>query len=120
MDEFNILPKEEQVKIGDAVYTIRELSEVGSIENRRQMSRGVTMNEEGKPSGVPIDNIAENDSFLLSRCLFDDKGTPVSLDTIRGWPRRVVRALADKCEAINKVEKGEPKNSPSAGTDTSA
>ncbi len=115
-----ILPREEQIKIDGDVYTLREISEAGSIEERRQMSKGITLDAEGRPSAVPLDALPENEAFVVSRCLFDSNNAPVPLDTIKSWPRRVVRTLADKCQKLNEVKKDEPKNSPSAGTDTSA
>lgn len=118
MDELCILPREEKVKIGDTVYTLREISEAGSIEERRQMSKGITIDENGRPSSVPLDALPENEAFIVSRCLFDSNDAPVSLDIIKGWPRRIVRILFDKCHKLNEV--GDSKNSPSAGTDTSA
>jgi hypothetical protein len=120
VEEFDLLPREEKVRIGGAVYTIREMSEAGSIEERRQMSRGITLDEQGRPSAIPLDALPENEAFVVSRCLFDSSNTPVALETIKEWPRRVVRSLFDKCQKLNDIKKDEPKNSPSAGTGTSA
>jgi hypothetical protein len=99
--ELSLLPREEPVTIDGKKYTLREISEGDSIVERREMAKGVSLNSDGKPTAIP-ENLSENEAFVVSRCLFDESNTPVSINTIKTWPRRVVRALFDRCQELNK------------------
>lgn len=99
--EFSLLPREEPVTIDGKKYTLREISEGDSIAERREMAKGVTFTDDGKPTTIP-EGLPENEVFVVSRCLFDENKAPVGMDTLKTWPRRVVRALFDKCQELNK------------------
>ena len=75
------------------------------------------LDENNKPKTLP-EGIAESEAVMVAYCLYIGD-VPVHLDTVKKWPRRIVKALADKCDALNKEVKDESKNSQSAGTVTS-
>jgi len=87
-------------------YILREPTEAGVIAYRNTMTKGVKLDANTKPLGVP-DNIHEADSLLLSYCVFEAAGkqVQVSLEDLRSkWPSRVVKPLAKRAKEMGGLE----------------
>jgi len=83
-------------------YVLREASEEATIKYRATQFRDAKL-VDGKVS-ANMERMQELGSLLVSMCLFDEADKPVSLQTIRGWPRRVVEPLHQRALQISKLD----------------
>lgn len=101
------------VKIGSKRYVLREATGDAACKYKNAQMACAKFNADGKPAGVG--NMADTEPLLVSLCLFevDDQGQPlktsVPLQTVRGWPARIQKALFEKVQAISQLEIKETK-----------
>ena len=101
--EFNFEVVEIPVKINGKSYILRE-ADAGQVARfRNQATQGAVM-ENGKVVGMK--GVGDLNNFLLSLCLVndDEKRTPVSIEIIRRWPEKVVKALSEKASLISELK----------------
>lgn len=96
-DFTDLTPKTVPVKYAGKSYTLHEATETAAVQYRNAGIRAVKFSDEGKMSGVQ--GIASTEPLLVSLCLRDDKGNPVRLDDVLGWPARVVKPLYEWVKA---------------------
>lgn len=92
-------------------YTLKEASESTQAKYKSLASKGATLQDGKVTVGT---HIGELGTFLVSQCLWecDDAGCPskpVAESTIKNWPGRIVKQLADKAEEISGLK---PQDSP--------
>lgn len=59
------------------------------------------MKESGK--SAELTSFKGMQSELVSMCLLDEQGNPVSKETIQGWPAIVVDTLFKECQRMNSL-----------------
>lgn len=123
--DLDIYPREEVVSIAGNKYVLSEPSEEATRVCQNKLLSGV--------EGLNLSNlgqtlskahgIADIDSLLVSMCLFSCKESdngmvrlPVSVDTVRSWPHRTVKKLADRVRELGETDEGTLKNSPGTTT----
>lgn len=107
--DFNDLsPIEVPVSIDGRSYILREATGDAACRYRNALLACTQLGPEGKPSSVK--GMADAEPLLVSLCLFDDAGKPVSGPTIRKWPARVLKALFDKATEISQLGEEEDDN----------
>lgn len=115
MDSFNfdsLAPQETPVTIEGKKYVLREPSEAAALRYRDACIRGAKM-EDGV---VTMGAVAEAQPLLVSLCLFEiiseqngePKNVGVSLQTIKGWPTRVVKPLFEAAKEMGGLNEGTP------------
>ena len=108
MQELSLALNEEKIKLDGAEYTVREITEAGSIAYRAAMTRGSTMEDKKASMG---EGMAESEAIHVSYCLYDPAGAPVSIDRVKAMPRRVVKVLFDIAERLSKpITQADAKN----------
>lgn len=88
-------------QIGDTTYELREATEGVACKYQNALMKRVKMGENGLPTSA--DGVADTEPYLVSLCLFDSSGYPVTDATIRTWPSRVVKTLFDKVMEISQL-----------------
>ena len=91
----------QDVKIGDKEYTLEEASGDAKCVYQNAMTKGVTLNSDGKPE--KISSLADADPLLLSHCLFDNTGKHVSVMFVRGLPDRIMEALVTEVKKMSNM-----------------
>lgn len=105
---------ETPVKILKQDYTLRELDGPSSIAYRNFLLENIEKDEEGNITA--IHNHLEGEQLLVSLGLYQgDEKVPV--ETVQGWPTRIVRGLAEKLKAMGEMEGG-TKNPTQGGEST--
>lgn len=91
------------VEIDGRKYCLREVSADGAVAYRNKLLGSAVLgkDEDGNLTAKEIHGLADLPLFLLSKCLFDDKGALVPLETLQGWPSRVIDPLAEKAKEIS-------------------
>jgi hypothetical protein len=106
------------VTIGGVRYTLHEADGAASVEFRNAMLDATELGPDGKPQ--KLRGLASADPVLVSRCLRDDKGNPVSLQTILGWKASVYARLAAWVKDVSALmAEGTPKNEEASTPDGS-
>ena len=123
MIEFDVTWREEKVKILGVDYLLRELSEEASIKFQIASIRCSKVSADGE---VTVGDLAEAprlSSLLVSLCLTDSAGTPVSEEQVARFPARVIKALAAKVREMSDMlpskDKKEGKEGPIPANPTS-
>jgi hypothetical protein len=113
LDFGEVLSREERTRVGGVWYVLREPSEAAQISVVTQQLKGATVSN-GQVSGAQVERGAESNSRMLSMCLFTEDGKPVSLETIKRWPARIVAKLARRAMRMAEIGKDEEeaKNEP--------
>ena len=114
IDLGNLAPIEEQYKIGDAVYTLRELSEDGRAMYMDEVAKGAKLDPANKKVEI-TGSIGGADSLLVSLCLYRDD-VLMPRDEVRKWPGRIVSVLAAAAKRISGLEGDDASKKPSGGT----
>ncbi len=96
----DLTPVEISITIANVDYTLREASEDAARQYQNKLA-SYTKLQDGKVSGVS-GPVADVQSFLVSLCLFTEKG-PVGINTIRGWTNRIVVRLFEKIQEISDM-----------------
>jgi len=103
---FDTKPQEIPVTIDGHNYTLREASGWAATQWRNAVMKGLKIATDpttGTPKVVGFQQVDHIEALLVSLCLFNDKGENVPLETIQGWPYRVVRDLYQKAAEISQV-----------------
>ncbi len=91
-------------------YILVEATSQAATDMRNITLRGASMKDGRVEMGA---GLAQAEPFLVSKCLFklDDAGKrhPMSLDTIRNWPSRVVKPLYNKAYEISGLKEDDGK-----------
>jgi hypothetical protein len=107
------------VTIGRTKYTLHEADGTASVEYRNAMLDATELGEDGRPARLR--GLASADPVLLSRCLRDENGAVVPVETILGWKSRVYRQLVEWVKDVSGLlDEARPKNeekSTEAGSD---
>ncbi len=93
------------VLVADKTYTLREATEDAARQYQNALTK-CTSFVGGEFSGIK-GPVADTKSLLISLCLFREDGKKVSVDTVRGWPARVVKVLFDKAKEISELGEDE-------------
>jgi len=104
----DLTPIEIPVRIQGKNYVLREASGDAACRYRNAVLACAQLTPEGK--AVSVRNLADVEPLLVSLCLFDEKGNPVSVNQVRKWPARVVKALYEKAKEISDLDLEEPQN----------
>jgi len=109
LDFSGLQPVTLPVKVGEHEYTLYEAS--GDAANAYKAAAiKATRFEGGKPSGVSVD-IVKTDILLISLCLRNSEGKQVPESVIKGWPHRIVEAIAAEAKRISGLDdKDTPEN----------
>ena len=101
--EFNFETTEVPVKVNGKSYILRE-ADAGQVASFRNKATSGAVMENGKVVGMK--GVGELNCYLVSLCLVvdDEKRTPVSLETIKKWPSKVVEKLADEAARISELK----------------
>lgn len=107
---FDPVPAQISVKIGDQELSLREASSDAVCKYRNFLTRAAELGPEGRP--IRVHDLADAEPLFLSLCLFFVKeggqvGSLVPITTIRGWPSRVVRALFEEAIKISGLREPE-------------
>lgn len=121
---FDLAEKSEIVQIKSkegavADYIIVEADSATSADYRNITLSNASMTQlgQGKHKIEGLKGLADAEPFLVSRCVFllaEDKVTrrPITLETVKGWPSRVTKALFEKAKALSDLgEEEATKNS---------
>lgn len=120
--DFNDLnPIELPVTLGTKRYVLREAGGGDAIEYRNAQLRATRLGPNGKPVG--LDGLADAESLLVSRCLYEAEpqtgalrtltdGTPdrryrVAEEQVRELPARVLKVLFAEAKRISQLDEGE-------------
>lgn len=105
---FDLTPVEVPVTIGGKAYVLREASEAAACTWKNTAISKARVRD-GKVES--LGNLADQQPLLVSLCLFESgepgKEKPVSLQTVKSWPSRVVSALFDRAKAMSKLGEDE-------------
>jgi len=122
MDEYVTIPKVVPLKIDGQLYELRELTVAGQTKYLKDLSKTMEIRmvstgekdasgEEVLRKDVHFTSLTTVQDVLLQACLFrvDDagKGTPVPIETIRGWGVTLVNKLVAKATELNDLERPE-------------
>ena len=100
--QFSLDVIEIPIKVGDKDYVLREASGDAAAKWRNAMFAGAKLGANGKPESVH--NMADTEPLLVSLCLFDaENNKPVSLQTVRSWPSRIITPLFNKAVEISDL-----------------
>ena len=101
--EIVIIKKETPLKIGDLIYTLREMDGVDLGQWRASMSGRAKMNANGQVVGLTTYTGVEAE--LISKCLFTPQGQAVPKETITNWSVSAQQQLVKMCEDLNGLTK---------------
>lgn len=87
------------VKIGEKEYVLQEASGDAVCIYQNAMTKGVTLNSDGKPE--KISGLADADPLLVSHCLFDSRGNSVPVMFVRSLPNRIQEALVKELKEMS-------------------
>ncbi len=90
------------VSVKGVKYVLREASGDAAVRYRNKLLDGTTLGPEGNV--VKVIGMANVEPFLVSLCLFDEKGRPVKCELIRSWPARIQKALFEKVKEISELD----------------
>lgn len=110
--------RKEPVQIGDKTYELHEASEAMAARYRDFMTSCVRVIN-GQASGID-GSMSDAQAMLLSGCLHDPEGELVSVDVIRAWPSRIVKAMFTICQEISDLKEEDTKKAKNDLTDTEA
>jgi hypothetical protein len=119
--EFDLSEITFPVTISGQSYLLVEANSETGTQFKVNTLKGLTLDqrEDGSKKINGLENIAGNEAYLVSRCLFkiDDAGRrhAVDLATVKGWPNRIVKSLYEKSREISGLKevddaKAEAKN----------
>lgn len=100
--EYDISLVETPKKIGGVDYILREADETTATKWRNSV---IACSRYSKGQMNSIRGLGETQALLVSMCLFNGDDKTVSLETIRSWPSRVVKALFEEAKEISDLEK---------------
>lgn len=113
---FETTLKELPVVIDKENYTLRELDGQQKGKYLNQMGSRIELGADGKVSGFK--DYAGLESTLLSLCLYNAEGVPVSKNVIDSWPSSMLTRLFDAAQELSglnetgrKAQEDEAKNS---------
>lgn len=112
-------PQEVPVTIAGEKYILREATHETIRRVRNAVVASTKLDDKGKP--VSIAAAGDADSLLVSMCLFKPVGAgfeSTPLATVRGWPDRVVKKLADAVRQISDMDDDAAKKPQKAGTES--
>ena len=101
LDFGDITPKELPFQVGPDKYVLREASAATAIRWRNVVAERYQY-KDGKL--VSIAALADTEPLLVSLLSFDAAGKGVPIDTINGWPNRVVKKLFKLGKEISNLE----------------
>jgi len=107
---FDITPQELSVVISGKDYILREASGHAAAQYRNSALKSFKMGAEGNPETIIDDGLVMAEPLLVSLCLFQktDKGLrEVSLETVLGWPNKIIKPLFEKAKEISDLGEGE-------------
>ena len=108
--EFDLTETTFPVTLNKQNYLLVEANSETGTQFKAQTLKGITMDqhENGTKKINGLENIAGNEAYLVSRCLFklDDAGWrhAVDLATVKSWPNRIVKALYEKAREISGLK----------------
>ena len=94
-----------KIPIGGEVheYTMVLLSGAGSTVYENYRTNAIKFDKEGKPSG--FENLAEMAPLLVSLCLTRPDGQVVTVEEVKTFPAKVLKALHETAKDINDLGK---------------
>lgn len=114
---FSLKRKTEKITLqtdsGDVVYTLKEMSAAVRDDYLQKLSKRVTNDADGKPTGVS--DFAGMQAELIQSCITKKDGGAVAKDDIQEWPSSAVTGVYNLCQEMNglsqaAVEDGASKN----------
>ncbi len=100
---FSLQFKKVPVDIDGVSYSLQEMTGLSRDLLLDDMSNRFQLNDKNEPIGISKNK--DMRAFLVSLCLFDSKGAPVSIEIIQNWPAPVVLGLYKAAQEINKLDK---------------
>lgn len=100
--DFILEPQKQAVTIDGKQYEMREMDSNQHTKYKNALISCGELGADGKPTR--FQGLADLEPLLVSLCLFDSEGYPVSLDVIKTWPGRVVQALHGIAKHLNPDE----------------
>tara|TARA_R110002020_G_scaffold376130_3_gene587310 strand:+ start:29126 stop:29548 length:423 start_codon:yes stop_codon:yes gene_type:complete len=92
------------VTIGEKKYTLKEASGDTVVRYKNAITRATTF-KDGKLSSVS--NINDSEPLLVSLCLFQENGLPVSLTLVRSFKNSTLEVLFDKAKEISNLDQAD-------------
>jgi hypothetical protein len=100
-----VTPVELESASGVEQYELREVSAADRDCYLNKMAKRLQYGPDGKVGN--IGNFLGAQADLLTLCLHDDKGVPVTEKTVQGWPAVVVSNLFDAARKLNGLDNEE-------------
>lgn len=94
--------KEIPVTIGAEQYVLREANGDASCKYRNKQMSCAQLGPDGRP--VKMIGMADCDPFLVSMCLFNSSGKPVSEQKVRSWPVQIQIELAKAVKELSGMD----------------
>lgn len=98
-------------------YRMRELTEAGHLKHQAVLIRAAQDRADGKFTSDPtaVDRALDREPLLTSLCLFEltNDGVEwvekaVSIDLVKGWPRKLTKRLHAEARQISGEDDGDP------------
>ncbi len=97
--------KQIPVSIGGKKYTLWEATGEMVIKYRNETAKYLKIGTEGR--ATTVEGSANADPYLVSLCLTDEAGGPVSMATIKSWPNKVSQTLYEKAKELSGIDEDE-------------
>lgn len=94
----------EEVKIGDATYTLHEPNGEAACAYRDALLSGTQVDKEGKVT--KFGGVSAADLVMLSHCV-KLNGQRISLEEVSGWPDRITGPMIKRVKEMGEYLKGE-------------
>lgn len=101
--QFDLTPIEIPVIIGDKEYTLREASGEAAGKYQDAILDCMKPGLDGKPTQI-TGGMSAIEPLLVSMCLFDSEGKPVSKEVIKSWPARVQKEMYKRVRKISDLD----------------
>ena len=99
--EFSLALSSIDVTIDGRHYTLKEATADVAAKWRNTILRSAKISQDGKLQSM--EDVAYSEPFLVSMCLYDEKG-PVPVQIVRSWPARVVKALFEEAKKLGDLD----------------
>lgn len=105
----DLKPRSVAVAISGEEYVLREVGEDGFVAYQSEVMASVRTDGVDKPRVESYDRIMNLDNLLVSICVTKN-GQPVPRETVRTWPRRIVKRMADWVKVSSEMEQDDKKD----------